>query len=225
MSHVTLELVDREDALSEGASVTRGELFRKGAFGAGAMAAGGLLLGGLPNVASAQGGSARRDVAILNFALLLEFLEAAFYADALAKGALADDLLGFAEVVGAHEATHVEFLQTALGDAAIESPTFDFGDSTATPEAFAATAVALEDTGVSAYNGQGTRLRRATLGAAASIVSVEARHAAWIRHLTFGPEYDGGRRTYPAPATFDRARTQAQVVAIVEGTGFIAGAR
>jgi hypothetical protein len=80
--------------------------------------------------------------------------------------------------------------------------------------AFTATAIALEDTGVAAYNGQGPRLRRKTLGAAASIVSVEARHAAWIRHIA-------GKR--PAPNPIDPAKSRKQVTRIVTQTGFITG--
>ena len=116
-----------------------------------------------------------------NFALLLEYLESEFYTRAVAGGALSGELLNFATIVRDHELAHVEFLRNALGAAAIEKPTFDFRNTTTDAEAFAATAIVLEDTGVAAYNGQGPRLRRRTLPAAASVVSVEARHAAWIR--------------------------------------------
>ena len=72
--------------------------------------------------------------------------------------------------------------------------------------------MALEDTGISAYNGQGPRLTKATLAAAATVVSVEARHAAWIRSTV------GAR---PAPAAFDKALSMKQVTKIVNSTGFV----
>jgi hypothetical protein len=225
MSHVVnVELVDESAALQAGrdgtGGATRAELFRKAALGGGAFLGGGLLITGLPSLAEAQG---RGDVAILNFALLLEELEAAFYADALARGALTGEVLAFATVVGAHEATHVETLRSTLGTAAIPRPTFAFRDVTAAPAPFQATAVILEDTGVSAYNGQGPNISDSdVLAAAASIVSVEARHAAWIRRLTFGPGYTGGRSNYPAPAILDTPLTRRQVETAVGQTGFIA---
>jgi len=225
MSHVVnVELVDESAALHAGrdgtGGATRAELFKKAALGGGAFLGGGLLISGLPGVARAQGSG---DVAILNFALLLEELEAAFYADALARGALTGELLAFAQVVGAHEATHVQALRSALGTAAIPRPAFNFRDVTASAASFQATAVILEDTGVSAYNGQGPNIEApAVLATAASIVSVEARHAAWIRRLTYGPSYSGGRSNYPAPAVLDTPLTRQQVETAVGQTGFIA---
>ena len=55
----------------------------------------------------------------------------------------------------------------------------DFGDAFASEKAFLKLAQTLEDTGVSAYNGAGPMIKRAeVLGAAGSIVQIEARHAA-----------------------------------------------
>ena len=122
-----------------------------------------------------------------------------------------------------HELAHVDFLRQALGSAAIAKPSFDFKGTTEDADAFAATAIVLEDTGVAAYNGQGPRLRRKTLAAAASIVSVEARHAAWIRRIVAGPDYADGKGSYPAPAALDKARSKAQIEAAVGATGFIQG--
>lgn len=212
---LTVSLVDREAAI---AGDTRRDVFRKLAAG-GTVVTGGLMIGGLPSVALGQ--SASRDVSILNFALLLEFLESEFYVQAVANDILSGDLLEFGTVVRDHELAHVEFLQQALGDAAIDKPTFDFGTTVTDAGEFAPTALALEDTGVGAYNGQGSNLRRRALPAAASIVSVEARHAAWIRRLVAGPDYDAGRRSYPAPASFDPLLSKAEVQRIVEDTGFI----
>jgi len=70
----------------------------------------------------------------------------------------------------------------------------------------------LEDTGVAAYNGQGPRVSKAVLSVAASIVSVEARHAAWVRDILF---------KRPAPVAFDVAKTKDEILAAVAATGFI----
>jgi hypothetical protein len=165
--------------------------------------------------------SAKQDVKILNFALLLEYLESSFYVEAVKKGKLSGETLTFAKTVRDHELAHVAFLKKALGSKAISKPKFDFGSTTSSQKTFQATAKALEDTGVSAYNGQGPRLTKATLAAAAEIVSVEARHAAWIRRIIAGPNYAGGAKTYPAPVAFDKALTEKQVKAIVAKTGFV----
>jgi hypothetical protein len=220
---LSLELVDaesaREHALDGDPASTRAELFKKTVLGGGTLLAGGVLIAGLPKVALAAP-SARQDRQILNFALLLEYLEAEFYTQAVANGTPTGELLEFATTVRDHENTHVEFLRGALGSAAIEKPRFDFGTTVTDEEQFAVTAIVLEDTGVAAYNGQAPRLRRRTLPPSASIVSVEARHAAWIRHLVFGPRY-ANRDQRPAPRSFDAAASMRRVVAAVEATGFI----
>ena len=166
-----------------------------------------------PASASPTGTSKRQDGKILNFALLLEYLESEFYVQSVAGGALSGELLTFATTVRDHELAHVDYLKQALGGAAIAKPAFDFKGTTTDATKFTATAIVLEDTGVAAYNGQGPRLRRKTLPAAASVVSVEARHAAWIRHIA-------GKR--PAPAPLDPAKSRKQVTDAVAATGFIA---
>ena len=71
----------------------------------------------------------------------------------------------------------------------------------------------LEDTGVAAYAGQGTRIKqRAVIVAALSIHSVEARHAALLRRLN---NQNG------APKSFDKAASMKSVLAAVKKTGFI----
>jgi rubrerythrin len=221
---LTLGLVDRDgaiqEALDDGLSGNRRDLFKKLAGGGTVLASGGLLIGGLPAVALGAP-SAKQDVQILNFALLLEYLESSFYVEAVKKGKLSGETAKFAKTVRNHELAHVAYLKKALGSKAIKKPSFDFGDTTSSQSTFQKTAQALEDTGVSAYNGQGPNLTKATLAAAATIVSVEARHAAWIRSIIGSPTYGGRAANYPAPAAFDRARTKKQVVKIVNSTGFV----
>jgi hypothetical protein len=89
---------------------------------------------------------------------------------------------------------------------------FDFGDTNATPERFAKTAIELEDVGLSAYNGAATGLTPATLADAARIVSVEARHISWIRDIV---------GEIPAPRATDRAISAAQAQAALKRTGFL----
>ncbi len=91
-------------------------LLQRAVVGGGAVAAGGVLLGGLPEVAPGARSKAQ-DVRILNLVLLLEELEAAFYAEAEAGGALRGELAEFARIVGEHERAHVAFLRKALGAA------------------------------------------------------------------------------------------------------------
>jgi hypothetical protein len=153
-----------------------------------------------------------QDVQILKFALLLEDLQGAFYARALAHGSLSGELRDFAEVVGSHERQHASFIRKVLGAKAERSPRFDFGDTVRNPKRFASTAVALEDLGVAAYNAQAPNLTPGALAAAGRIVSVEARHAAWIRDLT-------GRN--PAPRAVDLPKAAAAVTAALNQTHFV----
>jgi hypothetical protein len=226
---LTLDLLDRDgairEALDEGIQGTRAQFFRRSIIGGGTFLAGGLLIGGLPKIALGAP-SAQQDVEILNFALLLEYLESEFYIDAVNKAVLSGlspRELAFATTVRDHELAHVDFLRDALGSSARAKPTFDFRDTTSDRAKFLATSVVLEDTGVAAYNGQGPRLRKPTLAAAAQIVSVEARHAAWIRRIVAGPSYPNAPEDYPAPAALDPALTRAQVEQAVAATGFVTG--
>jgi Ferritin-like domain len=169
------------------------------------------------------------DVAILNYALTLEFLESAFYAQANANIRFADpNLAFFAQTTGGHEAEHVTALQGVLGSKAISSPQFNFGAAVTDEGTFAKTAVVLEDTGVAAYAGQGTNiLQSAVLKAALSIHSVEARHAAWIRALVGGtaPQTLPLQRVNgaPAPWAYDKAASEKQTLRAITATTFIVG--
>jgi hypothetical protein len=87
---------------------------------------------------------------------------------------------------------------------------------------FAATSMALENTGVSAYFGQGFNIAKAAdLKAAISILTVEARHAGAIG---FFLDSKGGKtvaNSVSPEGAFDKPRTAAQVLSIVAGTKFI----
>jgi len=212
-----LEELDVDGAIREAASKvdgdTRAAFLKKAGIGAGAVVAGGAFAGVIPGIASA--GVAASDVAILNFALTLEYLEAAFYAEAVTKGRFSGKTGAFAKVVAQHEAAHVAFLKSALGSAAVKTPSFDFKGTTTDQAKFMATAQVLEDTGVAAYLGQAGNIKsKKILGAAGSILAVEARHAGWVRDLN---DASG------APAAFQGSKTKAQILSAVKGTGFIVG--
>ena len=159
---------------------TRAEMLRR------AMVCGGAVVGGaatwaLPQLTSAA--SKEQDARVLNLVLGVEYTEVAFYREALERGGLRGALKDYAEVVLQHEKAHVGFLEQALGTAAEPAPRHEFGDKTKDAKAFTAAAVKLEDLAVATYNGQAVNLTTASLKAAARIVSVEARHAAWIRSI------------------------------------------
>jgi Ferritin-like domain len=212
---LVLEVVDEDvaasAALDDLACESRSRFLQKAVFAGGTLVAGGVLIGGLPRVAASAPNPAQ-DMKILNLALLLEYLESAFYADAVRKGRVNAELLEYAKVVGAQERAHVAFLKKALGKNARKQPKFEFGDATASSKKFGAAATMLEDAMVAAYNGQAANLTKPTLAAAAKIVSVEARHAGWIRAIT-------GKN--PAPNATDNPRTAAEVTALVNRTEFI----
>ena len=137
------------------------------------------------------------DVAILNFALTLEYLEAAFYTQALkqTKG-LSRDVKSLATEIRDNEKEHVAALMSTikdLGGTPVKAPGVDFGNAFANQKSFLKLAQTFEDTGVSAYNGAAPAIKsKDVLAAAGSIVQIEARHAAAIRLLNRKPISDGG---------------------------------
>lgn len=175
-----------------------------------------VLLGGLTLAALAPGAGAAQpggaDADILNFALGLERLQAALYARAVDGGALEGDLAEFARVAAGHERAHVEALLALLGPDAAGEPELDFGDATSDPDEFLRAAVGLEDLGVDAYNGQAANLSPRARATTAGIVSVDARHAAWIRSLA---------GETPAAEPVDAGRPAAAIEADVAATGFV----
>ena len=218
MSELTYQAVDHDGAIGEALAAlpegdSRSEFLRRAVVMGGALAGGGALFAALADTARAQ---SRGDVAILNFALTLEYLEAEFYKEAVAKNRLSGDTRRFARVVASHEVTHVRTLKAVLGASAVAKPRFNFRGTTSNQGQFQATAQALEETGVRAYLGQAANIDSDDLLAVAgTILTVEARHAAWIRHI---------RGELPAPRAFDRPASKRQILAAVNRTGFIVAA-
>ena len=166
-------------------------------------------------------------VNILNYALTLEHLEAAFYRDALAQFTAADfatdgtttvyDLL---TQIGEQEAAHVEALSATisdLGGTPVEEQTYEFGYTDAA--SFLTVAVALENVGVSAYAGAAPSvavLAPSLVPTALSIHSVEARHASFVGALVNDAD------NQPFPDAVDSPRTPQEVLDIAGP--FIVGA-
>ncbi|GAA95691.1 uncharacterized protein L969DRAFT_15615 [Mixia osmundae IAM 14324] len=146
-----------------------------------------------------QAAGALTDPDILNFALTLEHLEATFYAQGLANFSASDfpsaQVYANIQQISADEASHVQFLTSALsaaGASPFQACTYDFSSVTSAT-AMLATAQVLEGVGVSAYLGAAGSINNTDyLTAAGSILTVEARHNAYIR-------YSNGYSPFPAP--------------------------
>ncbi len=131
------------------------------------------------------------DVGILNYAYALEQLEAAFYIAVLGSqysGMSHNERQILADVCN-HEVAHRDWFEAAISSVAPDdiipalTPNFDSVDFSSR-ESVLATAQALEDTGVSAYNGAGQLIENPDyLLQAGKIVSVEGRHASAIRSM------------------------------------------
>jgi len=127
------------------------------------------------------------DIAILNYAYALEQLEAAFYIQLVNNpyAGMTDMEKAFFTDIRDHEIAHREFFKVALGAKAISSLDLNLsGVNFSSRENVLATAKTFEDLGVSAYNGAGWLIKDPNyLLLAGKIVSVEARHAAWVRDM------------------------------------------
>jgi len=210
VSDLTFAEVDCHGALVEAtgraSGDSRADFLRKSAIGSAAL----LAALALPEQAGAV---SRNDADILNYALTLEYLQAAFYTETERAGAVRGKAKQAAQVIGAVERAHVKAFRQALGSAAVKRPSFDFRGVTESQAPFLKTAVAFEDLAVAAYKGQAARIQaRSVLGVAVSIHSVEARHAAWMRYL-FG--------IVPAERAFDLPVSRPEVLRTVAATHFI----
>jgi rubrerythrin len=191
---------------AEGEDLSRSEVILKGALAAGAVYG---VMSVAPFVSRALAMSGGGDVGILNFALTLEYLESSFYREAKRRAGASGELKSLIDLIGRDEDEHVKALTATiekLGGKPVAEPKFDFPyDSTAE---FLELAQTFEDTGVSAYNGAAPQIKsKEVLGAAGSIVQVEARHAAAIRLQN---------EAEPSPEAFDPTLSKAQVLKAVE---------
>jgi rubrerythrin len=244
----SLEDVDVDGALREAAQEatvtldeeqdTRSAFLRRAGLAGGALVGGGVALGALAPDALAHGRGyhtryhhrksrpprklfGRGDVAILRYALLLEYLEFDFYNQALKlerdHSFLSEKERVFLRTVRHDEKRHVLFLRKALGHKAIKRPKFNYHGDNAKRGSFLKAAFAFENLGVQAYHGQAFNLKHpGYLEAALSIVTVEARHASVVGLLL-----KGNQRGIAPSGAFDEGAGGRQVVKVVEGLNYI----
>jgi hypothetical protein len=212
MTELTLAAIDRDEVLVEAVEAfhgsTRATFLRSAALGGAAM---------LSTLAAPAEAMAKvSDVDILKFGLRFERLQATLYtqADELGTiGRMTEAKRRWARTLGAHERAHVKIIKQVLGPKVEPRPFFDFGADTETDAAFTRTAVAMEDLTVALLTGVTPQVHdRALTAALFGLLTVEARHAAWARHIV---------GTTPVAEAFDEPQTLRQVRGAVARTRFI----
>jgi rubrerythrin len=125
------------------------------------------------------------DIGILNYALTLEYLETAFYADVVKSGLFKGAELETIRKFGREEAEHVEALTAAvkqLGGKPAPEPKAEFPLKSA--KSVLELAGTVENLGAAAYLGQAANIQSPeVLASALAIHSVEGRHAAVLNTL------------------------------------------
>jgi hypothetical protein len=156
--------------------------------------------------ATANGG----DIAIVNYALTLEYLETEFYKKVIKAGLFTGKVGDLVKAIGAQEQMHVNALKAAvkkLGGTPAPKPTGKFTVDNATNVAKLAATV--ENVGAAAYLGQAGNIQSVEiLGAALAIHTVEARHAAILNQLT--------SQSITPDGAFAKPMTMAEVLAAVK---------
>ena len=132
------------------------------------------------------------DIGIVNYALTLEYLEAAFYADVIRSGLFRGKDLALIKEIGKNEQEHVTALTAAVKQAGAQpapKPKTEFPLDSA--ESVLELAATVENLGAAAYLGQATAIKdKAILASALAIHTVEGRHAAALNVLTGKPATD-----------------------------------
>ena len=231
-----------DDAGAYDPNGTRRQLLRNAGLGGAAVFGASALLSPLDAFAAAGAGqkgafsrigrrSIRRgrpnanDVKIGNYALTLEYLEAAFYAAAVQQNFPDPDINAAAKVLAAHEKAHVNALKRVLGSAAVKAPTVNLqtvGKLIADQNTFLKTAAAIEPVGTAAYAGAGPYINNlGIVKAALSIHSVEANHASYTAALLKFKGIDPGAN--PMPAAFNPAYSFNKTVGIVTDLDLVTG--
>lgn len=227
---IQYQALEAEASLEEGD--TRLDFLKKAGLAGGAVMGGGALLGAIAPAASlakTKKGKGRPpksfgkgDIGILNYALTLEYLEAAFYNEAAANQAKTGFIKDpqtqiFLQDVVFDENKHVAVLKKALGKKAVKSPTFNFKGDNADEAKFGAMSFTFENEGVHAYAGQAFNITTpAYLAVALSIITIEARHASVIGLIT---KKSTAGITPSGP--FDTPFTANRVLKDVTGLGYI----
>ncbi|SEQ24359.1 Ferritin-like domain-containing protein [Devosia sp. YR412] len=200
-----------EPELADTIGTSRRDMFSKYAKAAGIMTSAPLVLA----LASNQAFGATLPKVIedtLNFALTLEYLEAAFYKQGNASGVIPSQYKSVFRTIGQHEDAHVKLLKGVLGSAAVKAPGVDFtaggtyADVWENFDTFLTLSQTFEDLGVAAYKGQAGNLMgsKEVLTVALQIHSVEARHASEVRRIGLKFGWDGA---------FDKPMSKSAVLA------------
>ena len=167
-----------------------GSLSRRALIGAGALGALASvpLVGRMFRLGDALGSPSKaQDAKILQLVLQLEYMQVAFYSQALAQGSLKGDLREFARAALAHERQHLAAIRKALGAKAGPKPTFEFGGQTKTAAAFTRAARARREDPIALESSACTRSSRgAMVDALHSVADILAR--AGVRYAVIGFE-------------------------------------
>ena len=140
-------------------------------------------------------------------------MQEGLYSAAASRPSIHGELRQLATVALTQERAHVQLLERALGSAAEPKPSLRFDDAVRSPQRFLRAALRLEETATAATIGEAANLSRTHVLDAARIVSVDARHAAWIRDVA---------RELPAPRAADPSQTAGEVARFIRRTGYVA---
>jgi rubrerythrin len=210
---------------------TRSGFLRRAGLAGGAFAGGGAALMAMtPSAEAYRIGNrppkrfGKGDYGILNFALMLEYLESTFYNEATANQARTTFIPNsepfaqtFLKTVTSDEAQHVVILRTALGDKQLKKPKFDYHGDNADYAKFLKASFGFENEGVHAYSGQAFNIKTpAYLAVALSIVTIEARHAAVVGLLK-----DNSQHGIAPSGAFDTPAGATSVLNVVRDTHYI----
>ncbi|KAI9636623.1 ferritin-like domain-containing protein [Dioszegia hungarica] len=154
------------------------------------------------------------DVQVLQYALTLEHLEAAYYSQALAKfsaqdfknAGFPDWVRGRASQIAQHEASHVKILSAALGNQTV--PACQYAFPLTDVKTFVTFSAFLENIGVSAYIGANQYITEPLYATVAgTILSTEARHQGfWSGPVLTQADWSG---PYDTPLGLDMVYTLA----------------
>lgn len=186
--HSILSTIEPE--LADTIVANRRDIFTRYAKAAGVLTSAPLVLALASNQAFGQG-LPQQIADVLNFALTLEYLEAAFYDQGNKSGVIPSEYRSVFRTIGGHETAHVKLLKGVLGSAAVAAPGVDFtaggkyADVWENFDTFLTLSQTFEDLGVAAYKGQAGNLMgsKEVLTVALQIHSVEARHASEVRRI------------------------------------------